>query len=135
LPVAVGNLTNLETLSLFNNEIEGQIPASYYQLKSLKVLLLNSNKLTGKLDKEVSNLSSLETLSLFENKMDGQVPFDLEKLGNLKEMNISYNMFNGLVSKNLSKLDTLNMTMVNEQGVATTLKVSIDKNSAVANDE
>jgi len=98
-------------------------------------LLLNSNKLTGKLEKEVANLSSLETLSLFENKMEGTVPFDLEKLHNLKEMNISYNMFNGFVSKNLSKLDTLNMTMVNEQGVATTLKVSIDKNSAFAADE
>ena len=67
--------------------------------------------------------------------MDGQIPFDLEKLGNLKEMNISYNMFNGLVSKNLSKLDALNMTMVNEQGVATTLKVNADKNSAFAADE
>jgi Leucine-rich repeat (LRR) protein len=108
---------------------------SYYHLKTLKVLLLNSNKLSGKLDKEVSNLSSLETLSLFENKMDGQVPFDLEKLEKLKEMNISYNMFNGLVSKNLSKLDALNMTMVNEQGVATTLKVYTDKNSAFAADE
>jgi Leucine-rich repeat (LRR) protein len=98
-------------------------------------LLLNSNKLSGKLEKEVANLTSLETLSLFENRMDGQVPIDLEKLGNLKEMNISYNMFNGLVSRNLAKLDTLNMTMVNEQGVATTLKVSIDKNSAYAADE
>jgi hypothetical protein len=67
--------------------------------------------------------------------MDGQIPFDLEKLGNLKEMNISYNMFNGLVSKNLSKLDALNMTMINEQGVATTLKVNTDKNSAFAADE
>jgi hypothetical protein len=56
-------------------------------------------------------------------------------LVNLKEMNISYNMFNGLVSKNLSKLDTFNMTMVNEQGVATTLKVGNDKNSAFAADE
>ena len=58
-----------------------------------------------------------------------------EKLKNLKEMNISYNMFNGFVSRNLAKLDTLNMTMINEQGVATTLKVSIDKNSAYAADE
>jgi len=74
-------------------------------------------------------------LSLFENKMEGQVPFDLEKLEKLKEMNISYNMFNGLVSKNLSKLDALNMTMVDEQGVATTLKVNTDKNSAFAADE
>jgi hypothetical protein len=71
----------------------------------------------------------------FENKMDVTVPFDLEKLKNLKEMNISYNMFNGFVSRNLAKLDTLNMTMINEQGVATTLKVSIDKNSAYAADE
>jgi hypothetical protein len=97
--------------------------------------LLNSNKLTGSLSPDVSNLSSLENLSLFENKMDGQVPFDLEKLRNLKEMNISYNMFSGFVSRNLAKLDTLNMTMINEQGVATTLKVSIDKNSAFAADE
>lgn len=50
-------------------------------------------------------------------------------------MNISYNMFNGFVSRNLAKLDTLNMTMINEQGVATTLKISIDKNSAYAADE
>jgi hypothetical protein len=89
----------------------------------------------GALSPDVANLTSLENLSLFENKMDGQVPFDLEKLHNLKEMNISYNMFNGLVSRNLAKLDTLNMTMINEQGVATTLKISIDKNSAYAADE
>ena len=58
-----------------------------------------------------------------------------KRKGKLKEMNISYNMFNGLVSKNLSKLDALNMTMINEQGVATTLKVNTDKNSALATDE
>jgi hypothetical protein len=67
--------------------------------------------------------------------MDGQVPFDLEKLNHLKEMNISYNKFNGLVSKNLSKLDTLNMTMINEQGLATTLQVDMTKNTAIATDE
>ena len=81
------------------------------------------------------NFKLLENLSLFDNAMNGQVPLELENLSNLKEMNISYNMFNGLVSKNLSKLDALNMTMINEQGVATTLKVSIDKNSAFAADE
>jgi hypothetical protein len=54
----------------------------------LKIVLLNSNKLSGKLSADVSKLSKLENLSLFENKLDGQVPFDLEKLNNL-EMNIS----------------------------------------------
>jgi hypothetical protein len=97
-------------------------------------LLLNSNKLTGRLSKEVANMTSLENLSLFENNMDGQVPFDLEKLSNLKEMNISYNMFSGLVSRNLAKLDTLNMTMINEKGLVVNLPV-VDRNSAYANED
>ena len=84
---------------------------------------------------DVANLSSLENLSLFENNLDGQVPFDLEKLRNLKEMNISYNKFNGLVSRHLAQLDMLNMTMINEQGVATALKVDLNRNSAIAADE
>jgi hypothetical protein len=80
-------------------------------------------------------MASLENLSLFENNLEGQVPFDLEKLKNLKEMNISYNMFNGLVSRNLAQLDTLNMTMINDKGVASTLKIDMTKNSAVADED
>ena len=38
-----GKLTALETLSLYNNEIEGEIPSSYYDLKSLKILFLRIN--------------------------------------------------------------------------------------------
>jgi hypothetical protein len=50
-------------------------------------------------------------------------------------MNISYNMFNGLVSRNLAQLDTLNMTMINDKGVASTLKIDMTKNSAVADED
>ena len=67
--------------------------------------------------------------------MQGQVPFDLEKLNKLKEMNISYNRFSGLVSKDLAKLDVLNMTMINNEGVATTLKVVMDKDKAFASED
>ncbi len=95
---------------------------------------MNSNKFTGKLEKEIANLTQLEVFSLFDNNMDGQIPFDLEKLNKLKEMNISYNLFNGPVSRNLSKLDSLNMTMINNEGLATNLKV-VDKNTALTNEE
>ena len=135
LPAELGKLSNLEVLSLFNNEIEGNIPNELYGLKSLKVLLLSSNKLSGKLSPNISNLKSLENLSLFENNLEGNVPWDLEKLRNLKEMNISYNKFNGVVSKQLAQLDMMNMTMINEQGVATTLKVESRSNTALASDD
>jgi hypothetical protein len=86
------------------------------------------------LSKDVANLTSLENLGLFENNLDGQVPFDLEKISGLKELNLSYNKFNGLVSRQLAQLDTMHMTMINDEGVATTLQV--DKgNSAIATEE
>ena len=120
---------------LFNNEIVGQIPTSLYEIKTLKTLLLNSNKLSGGLSSEVVNMTSLENLSLFDNKMIGQIPFELEKLDKLKEMNISYNMFNGLTSRNLAVLDTLNMTMINDKGVAVLLEVNTGKNTAIASED
>ena len=97
-------------------------------------MLLNSNKFTGTLEKEIANLTQLEVFSLFDNNMEGQIPWDLEKLSKLKEMNISYNMFNGPVSKNLSILDSLNMTMLNQEGLAVNLKV-FDRNTALTNEE
>ena len=67
--------------------------------------------------------------------MYGQVPLALEKLTYLKELNISNNYFNGFVSKYLSSLDIFNMRMMNENGLATTLKVAIEKTTSVASDE
>jgi hypothetical protein len=49
LCVFKGRLQNLEILSLFNNEIEGQIPNALFDAETLKIVLLNSNKLSGKL--------------------------------------------------------------------------------------
>jgi hypothetical protein len=50
----------------------------------------------------------------------------LENLSNLKEMNISYNMFSGLTSRRLAMLDTLNMTMLNDEGIAVLMNVSME---------
>jgi len=50
-------------------------------------------------------------------------------------MNISYNNFNGVVSSKLAKKDVMNMTMVDQYGVATTLKVDMEKDKAVAEEE
>lgn len=135
IPSQINKLNKLEFLSLYNNLISGAIPSELYQITTLKVLQLNSNQLTGSLSREIANLTKLENLSLFDNKMVGQIPFDLEKLNNLKEMNISYNNFNGFISTDLAKKDMLKMTMVNEYGVASALKVVSDKNVGIAETE
>ena len=40
-----------------------------------------------------------------------------------------------MVPKGLSRLDTMNMTMLNDKGVATVLKVETNKNSAIASED
>ena len=50
-------------------------------------------------------------------------------------MNISYNQFSGLVSRDMAKMDVLNLTMLNDKGVAQTLKISADKNTALASED
>jgi Leucine-rich repeat (LRR) protein len=57
-------LQNLETLALFNNEIKDKYQNELFEAATLKVVLLNSNKL-GRLSADVSKLSKLENLSLF----------------------------------------------------------------------
>ena len=101
----------------------------------MKVLELNSNKLTGNISDSISNLASLENLSLFDNNMKGQVPINIEKLQNLAVLNISYNNFNGFVTKKLATKDVMSMTMINDKGVAVTLNVHSDKDKAVASEE
>jgi hypothetical protein len=56
VPQQIGDLKHLEILSLFNNEIEGQIQTLFMKLM-LKILLLNSNKLNGKLSADIANLN------------------------------------------------------------------------------
>jgi hypothetical protein len=36
LPAQIGKLKHLETLAAFNNELEGQIPSSLYDVATLK---------------------------------------------------------------------------------------------------
>ncbi|XP_041010348.1 leucine-rich repeat protein 1-like [Juglans microcarpa x Juglans regia] len=54
IPMELGNLTSLITLDLYQNQFSGVIPASLGYLPSLR--RLNSNKLTGKIPKEVLEL-------------------------------------------------------------------------------
>ncbi|WP_244307341.1 leucine-rich repeat domain-containing protein [Flavobacterium fluviatile] len=129
LPSSIGNLQNLETLSLFNNQLEGVLPDSVYDISTLKILLLNNNKLSGHLSPKIGNFNSLENLSLFYNNFEGKIPDELENLNHLSEMNLSYNKFKGSVSKKLTLLDSLNMTMFDENGNPFLLDVKEQKDN------
>ena len=59
IPVELGNLANLERLSLGSNALSGPIPTELGNLANLESLWLNGNELSGPIPTELGNLANL----------------------------------------------------------------------------
>jgi Leucine-rich repeat (LRR) protein len=66
----VGNLANLELLSLYNNTLTGTLPQTMGNMSSLKWVGLWSNNFTGSIPYTFQNLTNLETLYLDRNQFN-----------------------------------------------------------------
>ena len=81
IPAELGNLANLELLSLSNNRLTGAIPAELGNLANLEWLYLSNNRLTGAIPTELGNLANLQRLSLSGNQLTGAIPASFTNLG------------------------------------------------------
>jgi Leucine-rich repeat (LRR) protein len=88
LPPEIGNLKNLEYLSLGSNELT-TIPKEIGNLTNLEVLWLTGNQLTT-IPPEIGNLKNLEGLSLYDNPLT-TLPPEIGKLTKLGWLGLSNN--------------------------------------------
>ncbi|MBA0579316.1 hypothetical protein Gorai_021577, partial [Gossypium raimondii] len=124
LPIAIGNLTQLQTLSLRFNALSGSIPSDFAKLTTLRNLYLQgngfsgqipgflftlqnlirlnlaNNNFSGTIPESVNNSTRLGTLFLENNHLSGSIP-DIE-LPSLVQLNVSFNQLNGSIPKGLS---------------------------------
>ncbi|KAL0293050.1 UNVERIFIED_CONTAM: protein NSP-INTERACTING kinase [Sesamum angustifolium] len=74
LSPGIGNLTNLQSVLLQNNEITGAIPPVIGKLEKLQTLDLSNNKLTGEIPDSFGDLGNLNYLDLSFNNLSGSLP-------------------------------------------------------------
>lgn len=74
LPAAVCDLERLHTLHLSFNKISGRLPDELGRCQALKNLWLKGNKITGALPDGVATLPELEYLDIHANQMSGKLP-------------------------------------------------------------
>ncbi|XP_073525414.1 uncharacterized protein [Phyllobates terribilis] len=79
IPMELGNLTQLISLDLRNNNLTGVIPSTLGFLSSLKWMRLDGNSFSGEIPLEIGNLTSLIQLDLHLNFLSGSIP---DSLGN-----------------------------------------------------
>ncbi|XVF71081.1 hypothetical protein PTKIN_Ptkin12aG0006200 [Pterospermum kingtungense] len=90
LPECFSNLTSLENLYLYSNQLSGNLSV-LESLTSLRTLDLSSNQFSGNIS-ALRNLKSLRTLDLSSNQFSGNISA-LRNLKSLRRLTLSNNNF------------------------------------------
>ena len=107
IPSELGNLSNLQELSLWGNRLTGGIPKELGSLANLRSLSLSRNQLTGGIPEELGSLSNLQSLNLYGNQLTGGIPKELGSLANLRSLLLHGNQLTGVIPKELGSLSNL----------------------------
>ena len=101
------SLTTIDNLDLYDNRLDGDIPAALGGLTNLTTLRLSHNRFGGAIPTEIGNLTNLTTLGLDANQLRGEVPAALANLTALINGGLDLR-FNALYSDNSTLITFLN---------------------------
>jgi Leucine-rich repeat (LRR) protein len=105
----ITRLVDLRILDLSGNTLDGSIPTSLFEnLKNLTSLHLEYMGITGSISSNIDNLSSLELLSLEGNLLNDTIPSEIFLLKNLRQLIFYDNELSGTLSSAVGSL--LNLT-------------------------
>jgi YD repeat-containing protein len=116
IPSALGGLTALESLDIYNNRLTGSIPSSLGSLVNLEGTLNLSgsdigNRFSGSIPSSLGNLTKLTGLSLSSNQLTGSIPSSLGNLIRLTSLRLKYNQLTGQIPDSLGNLVNLEGTL------------------------
>jgi len=112
-------------LSVVNNKLSGEIPASFGDLVNLTFLNLGINQLTGQVPESIGNLVGLETLEMTRNQFTGGIPASIGNLTNLVYINFAINKLSEPLPDTFSNLVNLEIFSIERNAVTGTIPVSI----------
>jgi hypothetical protein len=134
----------LTSLDLSDNQIQGTIPDSIYDMYWLEGLYLKSNRFTGTISPKIGQLTSLvhfyagqnnlkggvtlafgqlknlRNLSLYKNNLSGPIP-DWPSLNSLFYLDLGFNKMSGTLTESLGNHRILRLLYLNNNQVSTYL--------------
>uniref|UniRef100_A0A1J3DZW7 non-specific serine/threonine protein kinase n=1 Tax=Noccaea caerulescens TaxID=107243 RepID=A0A1J3DZW7_NOCCA len=132
LPTSIANLSrNLTSLDFQTNFISGSIPREIGNLISLQSLILEENRLGGTLPTSLGKLSNLGVISVFSNRMSGEIPSAIGNITRLVKLYLSDNIFEGTVPLMLNNCSNLLQLDVSSNKLKGTIPVEIMQMSSL----
>ncbi|KAF5729116.1 receptor-like protein kinase HSL1 [Tripterygium wilfordii] len=97
----------LESLNLYENNLEGILPTSIANSPNLYELRLFQNRLSGELPQNLGKNSPLRWIDVSSNQFSGEIPQTVCDEGRLEELLMIYNSFSGRIPSSLSECRSL----------------------------
>ncbi|CAN4111213.1 unnamed protein product [Withania somnifera] len=97
IPESIRNLSQIIHLDLSDNNLESEIPDAFFNLQNLTHLRLDNNTLSGRFPSSLVNSTKLQVLRLGYNSLSGPLPFTAYGLQNLEDLYLSHNSLNGSI--------------------------------------
>lgn len=108
IPEEISNLKHLKYLSLgSNSELGGSLPASLFEVDSLRFLHIHNTSVSGSLPENVGNAENLRHLYLSFNNLSGEIPSSVYNLKDLELLRLDWNDLEGTLSSDISRLTKL----------------------------
>ena len=104
IPAAVAKLSALKQIRLSHTRVTS-IPPELGQMTNLEELSIRGARLEGSILPEVGNMSSLRYIGLDRNNLTGHIPPELGKLSNLKTLMLHDNLLTGTIPSELGEID------------------------------
>ncbi|MFS7975582.1 putative non-specific serine/threonine protein kinase [Helianthus anomalus] len=105
IPSFIGNLSQLEWLSLNDNKFSGELHAEFWNLSWLTVLDLGDNALCGHIPESFGETNqSLQVLRLHNNNFTGEIPQSLCTHLELQILDVAQNNLIGTIPRCLREL-------------------------------
>ncbi|PRQ58428.1 putative non-specific serine/threonine protein kinase [Rosa chinensis] len=114
IPLNIGQeMSNMETLDVSKNNLNGSIPTSISKMKILTSLDLSRNYLSRNILRDWKGLQKLNTIDFFDNNLSGKIPNSMcSEIPSLHWLRISNNNFSEEIElslRNCTKLFTLDL--------------------------
>ncbi|KAF1872937.1 hypothetical protein Lal_00016043 [Lupinus albus] len=109
IPESIGELQNLQELALHENKLYGPIPSTIGQMQALEKLDLSSNLLSGSIPSSLTNLTAISVLYMNTNYLEGTIPFPSRygEMPSLAFLRLHDNYLSGTVPLNFGYLVSL----------------------------
>ena len=137
IPPELGNLTQLYSLTLWNNTLTGPIPPELANLHNAARIRIDKNLvldestgeftggLSGSIPAELGNLSKISILNFSDNGLTGAIPPELANLPTLQRINFSNNKLTGTIPPELSNLPELNTLILDKNQLSGAIPVEL----------